>query len=120
MKLATFTADPGSVALGAVIADGQENRGKRSQAVPGKDPPHPPAVGKDAPDFQLKNLNDELVSLNKLTAEHNVVLVVLRGWPGYQCPICSRQVGEFLTKGRVQESRCRSRHDLPGPSRAFG
>src|SRR5213075_1162254 len=27
-----------------------------------------------------------------------VVLVVLRGWPGYQCPICTRQVHDFVPK----------------------
>ncbi len=27
-----------------------------------------------------------------------MLLVVLRGWPGYQCPICSRQVNDFVTK----------------------
>jgi peroxiredoxin len=26
------------------------------------------------------------------------VLVVLRGFPGYQCPLCSRQVGELRSK----------------------
>ncbi len=26
------------------------------------------------------------------------VLIFLRGYPGYQCPLCSRQVGEFLAK----------------------
>jgi len=25
-----------------------------------------------------------------------VVLVVLRGYPGYQCPVCNQQVGQFL------------------------
>jgi peroxiredoxin len=28
----------------------------------------------------------------------SVVLVVLRGYTGYQCPLCSRQFGEFLGK----------------------
>jgi peroxiredoxin len=83
---------------GTIEAFGQQNPRRRSQPLPGKEPPHPPAVGTNAPDFELKNLNGEVVSLKKLTAEHAVVLLVLRGWPGYQCPICSRQVGEFLAK----------------------
>ena len=29
-----------------------------------------------------------------------VVLVVLRGWPGYQCPMCSRQVNDFSAQAR--------------------
>ena len=36
------------------------------------------------------------VKLSKLSEKGPVVLVVLRGYPGYQCPICSRQVGELL------------------------
>jgi peroxiredoxin len=64
----------------------------------GKEPPHPPKVGEAAPDFELADLDGKAVSLKKLAAEKPVVLVVLRGWPGYQCPLCSRQVGEFLAK----------------------
>lgn len=30
-----------------------------------------------------------------------VVLVVLRGYPGYQCPICTKQLAEF--RGKVDE-----------------
>ena len=25
-----------------------------------------------------------------------MVLLVLRGYPGYQCPVCNQQVGQFL------------------------
>ena len=78
---------------------GQEQRRRsRRQAATGKNPPAPPAVGKEAPNFELKNLSGKAVSLKKLNSDHTVVLLVLRGWPGYQCPICSRQVGEFLAK----------------------
>ena len=47
--------------------------GGRSQAAPGKEPPHPPKVGDMAPDIELKNEKGDLVSLKKLTAEHAVV-----------------------------------------------
>ncbi|MBB3206018.1 peroxiredoxin [Rhodopirellula rubra] len=70
----------------------------RRQAQPGKEPPHPPKVGEQAPDFELKTLGGDIVSLEKLTEDSPVVILVLRGWPGYQCPICNRQVGEFLNK----------------------
>jgi peroxiredoxin len=56
----------------------------------------PPRVGDKAPDFALKTLEDKTVRLNDLTATGKVVLVVLRGWPGYQCPICDRQVHDFI------------------------
>ncbi len=56
----------------------------------------PPKVGDKAPDFTLKTLDDQTVHLSELTAKGNVVLVVLRGWPGYQCPICDTQVHDFI------------------------
>lgn len=68
----------------------------------------PLKVGNQAPDFTLKSLDDQTVRLSELTAKGNVVLVVLRGWPGYQCPICDRQVHDFIgsetdfTKAKAQ------------------
>ena len=55
-----------------------------------------PEVGKKAPDFALESVTGETVKLSKLVDKSPVVLVMLRGYPGYQCPICSRQVGELL------------------------
>ena len=55
-----------------------------------------PKIGETAPAFALRALDDGAVRLGELTATGNVVLVVLRGWPGYQCPICDRQVNEFV------------------------
>src|SRR5690242_3839968 len=43
-----------------------------------------PQVGEAAPNFTLNTLEDKLVDLKQLTAKKSVVLVVLRGWPGYQ------------------------------------
>jgi peroxiredoxin Q/BCP len=57
----------------------------------------PPQVGNMAPDFTLKTLDDQSVRLNDLTAKNEVVLVVLRGWPGYQCPFCTRQAHDFVS-----------------------
>ncbi|MGO8765269.1 MAG: peroxiredoxin family protein [Limisphaerales bacterium] len=56
----------------------------------------PPSVGSSAPDFTLNTLDDQPVRLDDLTAKGRVVLVVLRGWPGYQCPFCSRQAHDFV------------------------
>jgi peroxiredoxin len=55
-----------------------------------------PAAGDLAPDFELESLAGPKVRLSDLTASHPLVLVVLRGYPGYQCPVCSRQVAEFV------------------------
>jgi peroxiredoxin len=51
----------------------------------------PPAVGDKAPDFQLSNVEGKLVRLSEVIPLGPVVLVVLRGYPGYQCPYCNRQ-----------------------------
>jgi len=56
----------------------------------------PPAVGDVAPNFTLKTLENQSVELKQLAEEHSVVLVVLRGWPGYQCPLCTKQVHDFV------------------------
>ncbi|MFO1020407.1 MAG: peroxiredoxin family protein [Planctomycetales bacterium] len=56
----------------------------------------PPKVGDKAPDFELMNLHGEKVELSKSLKSGPVVLVVLRGYPGYQCPLCSKQFAEFL------------------------
>jgi peroxiredoxin len=84
--------------LVAGTVNAQDAKVKRGRAEPGKDPPHPPLVGSEAPELELLDLKGDAVSLRKLTGTGPVVLLVLRGWPGYQCPICSRQVGEFLGK----------------------
>lgn len=57
-----------------------------------------PQVGDLAPNFSLKTLDDKVVELKTLAAKRPVLLVVLRGWPGYQCPICSRQVNDYAGK----------------------
>lgn len=57
-----------------------------------------PKVGDEAKDFELADLAGGKVKLSKLTGAGPVVLVVLRGYPGYQCPICTRQFAEFRGK----------------------
>jgi len=86
-----------------VEAQERPRQSGRGQALPGKEAPHPPKVGEEAPDFELKSSSGDIVSLEKLTTDSPVVLLVLRGWPGYQCPICSRQVSEFLAKNSAFE-----------------
>lgn len=59
--------------------------------------PAMPKVGDMASDFTLKTLDDQSVRLNDLTAKSDVVLVVLRGWPGYTCPFCTKQAHDFVS-----------------------
>ncbi|HVX62107.1 MAG TPA: peroxiredoxin family protein [Pirellulales bacterium] len=58
----------------------------------------PLAVGDQAPDASLPDLHGDEVGLKKLFAAGPVALVVLRGYPGYQCPLCNRQAGELLAR----------------------
>ena len=54
-----------------------------------------PDVGSKAPDFTLSTPEGAPVRLSELTAKGKVVLIVLRGYPGYQCPYCQRQAHDF-------------------------
>ncbi|MDG3005058.1 peroxiredoxin family protein [Paludisphaera mucosa] len=77
----------------------------------------PPREGESAADFTLKTLADEPVRLKTLLERGPVVLVVLRGWPGYQCPICTAQVRELVRESKTFEAR-KARVVLvyPGPA----
>jgi peroxiredoxin len=55
-----------------------------------------PDVGHKAPGFTLATPDGRPVTLSELTTKGPVVLVVLRGFPGYQCPFCVRQVHDFI------------------------
>ena len=56
----------------------------------------PPTVGEVAKDFQLSNLQGKKIKLSDQLKQGPVVLLVLRGFPGYQCPLCTRQVSQFI------------------------
>lgn len=60
----------------------------------------PPAVGDKAPDFALPSISGKTVRLSELTSNGPIVLIVLRGYPGYQCPFCNRQAQEFIQKSQ--------------------
>jgi peroxiredoxin len=60
----------------------------------------PPAVGEKAPDFKLATPEGKRVRLSEVMSKGPVVLVVLRGYPGYQCPYCNRQVQDFIQKSQ--------------------
>ena len=54
-----------------------------------------PAVGAKAPDFTLSTPTGKAVTLSAEQSGHDLVLVILRGFPGYQCPYCVKQVHDF-------------------------
>lgn len=62
-----------------------------------------PKVGDPAPEFTLQSIRGGSVRLSELTRESMVVLVVLRGFPGYQCPACNRQTKEYLDRAQKFE-----------------
>jgi peroxiredoxin len=55
-----------------------------------------PAVGAKAPDFTLSTPTGKAVKLSTEQGAHGLVLVILRGFPGYQCPYCVKQVHDFV------------------------
>lgn len=76
----------------------------------------PLVVGQAAPDFRLPALNGEAVQLSKLTAQGPVVLVVLRGFPGYQCPACNAQTGQLIASAaKFAETKASVVLVYPGP-----
>lgn len=76
-----------------------------------------PAVGEEAVDFELKTLDGETVKLSKLVADGPVVLIVLRGYPGYQCPACTAQMGQFLSNAKKFKAlKTRVVMVYPGPA----
>ena len=77
----------------------------------------PPAVGDEAKDFELTALGGESVKLSKLTDAGPVVLVMLRGYPGYQCPLCTRQVSELVGKAdELKKAGAKVLFVYPGPA----
>ena len=74
-------------------------------------------VGDTAKDVEFQPLEGDKVKLSVLTKDGPVVLVVLRGFPGYQCPICSRQVADLRRHAQeFKELRARVVLVYPGPA----
>lgn len=74
-------------------------------------------VGSKAQNFILKTVNGDKIQLNELYKNQPVVLVVLRGWPGYQCPICTRQVGSLVgDEDKFRNSKAAVLMVYPGPA----
>ena len=75
-----------------------------------------PKVGDTAKDFTLKTSDGKSVTLSELTKGGPVALLVLRGWPGYQCPICTKQVKELAENDRdITEANAKVLMVYPGP-----
>lgn len=76
-----------------------------------------PRVGAKAADFSLRSLDGSTVRLTEAVARGPVVLVVLRGWPGYQCPFCTRQFGDYMANAAgFAKSGAQVLFVYPGPA----
>ena len=76
-----------------------------------------PKLGEQAPPFSLKDLDGRGVTLAGEVAHGPLVLVLLRGWPGYQCPFCTAQFADFLSHAReLAAAGARVVWVYPGPS----
>lgn len=76
-----------------------------------------PSVGDTAPDFTLEALSGGKVKLSAVTSKGPVVLIVLRGFPGYQCPICTAQVGQLISDApRFEAAKAKVILVYPGPA----
>jgi peroxiredoxin len=81
----------------------------------------PPAVGEKAPDFALSTPEGKSVRLSEEMSKGPVVLVVLRGFPGYQCPYCNRQVQDYIQKAQgFTDAGVRVVLVYPGPPQNLG
>jgi len=76
----------------------------------------PPSIGQKAPDFTLSTPTGAPIKLSDQVSKSTVILVVLRGFPGYQCPYCQKQVHDFI--GHAAEFSAKMAQVLlvyPGP-----
>ena len=59
-------------------------------------------VGDKVINFDLPIVgSDDYLQLEDELKQGHVVVIVLRGYPGYQCPICSRQVGSLINRAKA-------------------
>ena len=76
-----------------------------------------PAVGDQAKEFTLSTPGGEKVQLASLLKKGPVALVVLRGYPGYQCAACDLQVRDFLQNAdKFQADKASVVVVYPGPA----
>lgn len=76
--------------------------------------------GNKAIDFSLKTIDGNRIKLSELNKKGPVVLLVLRGWPEYQCPLCTRQVGEFVSYEKdYKKHNAKVLMVYPGPSKVL-
>lgn len=77
----------------------------------------PPKQGEKAADFTLNSLDGAGFTLSNELKSGKVVLVVLRGYPGYQCPVCSAQVADLRKRAEaLSDANAKVVMVYPGPA----
>lgn len=64
-----------------------------------------PKEGSKLENFSGITMNGANFQLSKWVEKGSVVLVMLRGFPGYQCPVCSTQVAGYIAKAEEFEKQ---------------
>lgn len=66
----------------------------------------PLPVGEKAINFELPVIGqDEYIELQQEYRKGPVVVVVLRGYPGYQCQLCSQQVSSLINRAKTMADK---------------
>ena len=61
------------------------------------------------------------VRLSRTYAKGATALIVLRGFPGYQCPLCNRQVNDLIKNAQaIRDAGLRVLMVYPGPAEDLG
>ena len=64
-----------------------------------------PKEGTLLKDFSGMTMNGGSFQLSKAVEKGSVVIVMLRGFPGKQCPVCSTQVAGYIAKAQEFEAQ---------------
>ncbi|MGH1538634.1 MAG: redoxin family protein [Gammaproteobacteria bacterium] len=64
-----------------------------------------PKEGSKIKNFSGTTMNGDDFQLSKLIGQGSVVIVMLRGFPGYQCAVCSTQVAGYIAKAKEFEKQ---------------
>ena len=79
--------------------------------------PVPPKVGDRPLPFLVDSVKGPKIDLSKSIKKGPVVLVMLRGFPGYQCPLCTQQMGDLLkSSAELEATKAEVILIYPGPA----
>jgi len=77
-----------------------------ANSLPGQEASQtPPEIGQRAPDFELPLVGqNKFLNLRDEYRDGPVVVIVLRGYPGYQCPLCKNQFNAVVNRAKALAS----------------